>query len=102
MLTKSNKAALAATIDWRSRVIPNDNPDHPVASLPDDFVAAITESQLQANKGWAPEADSLIDNRVVECPDCKAPGMNTCWGYWAYTCGAEVLSDGDQIKPCGG
>lgn len=82
-------------------IIPNDNPKHPVESLPADFVAAITAAQINANKGWAPENDGLIDHRVFNCPDCGAPGMNTCYGYIAYTCGAEILSDGTPDEACG-
>jgi hypothetical protein len=83
-----------------TRTIPNDNPKYPVSSLPPDFVAEITSSQIEANKGWAPENDKLIDNRVANCPMCKAPGMNTCWGYWKFTCGAEVLTCGDVSESC--
>lgn len=86
---------------YQDRIIPNDNPDHPVESLPANFVAAITESQVAANKGWAPENTGLIDNRVATCPDCGAPGMNTCWGYWAFTCGAEIGTDGEPNEACG-
>lgn len=86
--------------DFRKRVIPNDNPRHPLESLPPAFVTGITNAQIEANKGWAPDNDGLIDQRVAECPECKAPGMNTCWGYWAFTCGAEVGPDGD-VSGCG-
>lgn len=86
--------------DFRDRIIPNDNPAHPVSGLPADFVNAITESQVQANKGWAPDNEGLIDNRVAHCPVCAAPGMNTCWGYWAFTCGSEVGSDGEFTGDC--
>lgn len=87
--------------DFRDRIIPNDNPAFPVASLPPDFVREITRAQVEGNKGWAPDNDGLIDNRVVNCPDCNAPGMNTCWGYWAFTCGAEIMPDGEISEPCG-
>lgn len=88
-------------IDFRDRIIPNGNRDFPVGSLPKDFVSAITASQIEANKGWAPDNDGLIDRRVVNCPRCGAPGMNTCWGYWAFTCGAEIMPDGAVCEPCG-
>lgn len=84
----------------RISIIPNDNPAHPVASLPADFVKEIIAMQIDANSGWAPDNDGLIDNRVTVCPSCGAPGMNTCWGYWLFTCGAEVGSDGDETEPC--
>lgn len=87
--------------NWQERVIQNDHPTVTVEHLVPAFVAAITEAQINANKGWAPDASNLIDRRIVECPDCKAPGMNTCWGYWAFECGAEILSDGEQSEPCG-
>lgn len=86
--------------NWRDRIIQNDNPAHPVESLPPDFVAKMREGQISANKGWAPDADDLIDRRVVNCPDCGAAGMNTCWGYWEFTCGAEILPDGEPNEPC--
>lgn len=86
--------------DFHKRIIPNDNADHPVNTLPTEFVAAITASQIDANKGWAPDADCLIDERVTHCPQCNAPGMNTCWGYWLFTCGAEVMPDGEITEPC--
>lgn len=85
----------------RARVIQNDHPQLTVGDLDPLFVAAITESQTLANKGWAPDATDLIDRRIVECPDCGASGMNTCWGYWAFECGAEILSDGEPSEPCG-
>lgn len=88
------------TSDWKSRIIKNDNPTVSVISLPLDFVEAIAEAQIQANKGWAPDMDGLIDLRVVECPVCSAPGMNTCWGYWKFTCGAKIFSDGEVETFC--
>jgi hypothetical protein len=71
-----------------------------VDALPPEFVTAITDAQIAANKGWRPEGKTLVDWRINHCPDCGAPGMNTCWGYWAFTCGAEVLSNGDIDEPC--
>lgn len=86
--------------DWKKRIIQNDNPAHPIESLPPEFVAAIRKSQFEANKGWAPDADDLIDRRVTICGKCGAPGMNTCWGVWGFTCGAEVFPDGEVCEPC--
>jgi hypothetical protein len=40
------------------------------------------------------------DRREEKCPDCKAPGYNTGWGYWAFTCGAEILTCGEIDVPC--
>lgn len=42
-----------------------------------------------------------IDLREVPCHDCGAPGFNTGFGYFLHTCGAEILSDGTQVEPCG-
>lgn len=44
-----------------------------------------------------------LDLRQVECPACRAPGFNTGWGAWRFTCGAEVLGgeDVDFTEPCG-
>ena len=87
--------------DWKNRVILNDNPHLSPDDCGAEFVAAIRASQIEANKGWAPDADDLIDRRMVNCPDCGGPGMNTCWGYWAFECGAEIGGDGDVNQPCG-
>lgn len=87
--------------DWQNRIIKNDHPKLTAADLDRGFLAAMVESQTSANRGWAPDATDLIDRRIAECPDCKSPGMNTCWGYWAFECGAEILSDGEQSEPCG-
>lgn len=43
----------------------------------------------------------LADLREAHCEGCGAPGFNTGWGYWKHTCGAEVLSDGEESEPCG-
>jgi len=86
--------------DYQERIIPNDNSRHAVASLPPKFVLEITSAQVHANRGWAPDNHGLIDNRVAECPSCGALGMNTCWGFWLFTCGAEVMPDGEISKPC--
>jgi hypothetical protein len=42
-----------------------------------------------------------IDLREAACPNCEAVGFNAGWGYWAFVCGAEILSDGEPCKPCG-
>jgi hypothetical protein len=52
----------------------------------------------QQNAGFK----TYIDARQVECPECNSPGFNTGWGYWAFTCGGELLSDGTcWSEPCG-
>lgn len=51
--------------------------------------------QQEANFG------STLDLREVHCAKCKSPGFNTGWGYWAHTCGAETMTDGEEGKPCG-
>jgi hypothetical protein len=43
---------------------------------------------------------NYIDLREVECPTCEAPGFNTGWGYWRFTCGAETLTCGEPSAPC--
>lgn len=43
---------------------------------------------------------ATLDLREVRCETCKAPGFNTGWGYWAHTCGAETLTDGEESQPC--
>lgn len=43
---------------------------------------------------------TTIDARQFECPICKAAGFNTGWGYTMYTCGSEVLSDGEISVSC--
>lgn len=60
------------------------------------FLATCIVSQQRAGFG------DVIDLREGRCPDCKAIGFNTGWGYFAYTCGAEILSDGEEGKQCGG
>lgn len=42
----------------------------------------------------------VVDLRQWPCPACKAPGFNTGWGFFAHTCGAEVLSDGEWSTSC--
>lgn len=41
-----------------------------------------------------------IDLRQTDCPTCHAHGYNTGWGYLAFTCGSEILTDGEESKPC--
>lgn len=46
---------------------------------------------------------NYIDLRQVECPECKAPGFNTGWGFWQHACGNQILPDGEPGgEPCGG
>ena len=90
--------------NWRNR-IRRDKVYHVidrVSELSPEFVAEITAAQIEANKGWAPDIDGLIDRRVTECPKCLSLGMNTCWGYWAFECGFELTPDGDESAPCNG
>lgn len=35
----------------------------------------------------------VVDLREAHCPQCSAPGFNTGWGVWKFTCGAEVHTD---------
>lgn len=42
---------------------------------------------------------TLLDLRQASCPQCRAPGFNTGWGYFAFTCGAEVSGD-EMMAPC--
>ena len=56
--------------------------------------ACCVVSQQEAGFG------STIDLRETKCPRCDASGFNTGWGYWAFTCGAEILSDGTKSKSC--
>lgn len=46
---------------------------------------------------------NVLDLRQAECPQCRAPGFNTGWGYWAHTCGAEIIGGEDPqfSEPCG-
>ena len=69
--------------------------DVQLKDLPSDFVEAIRVAQVDANKGWRPEGTTLVDDRVFNCPECDAPGMNTCWGVVAFICGGKLLSDGE-------
>lgn len=42
-----------------------------------------------------------IDTREVHCANCGASGFNTGWGYWHFSCGLELLSDGEgECSPC--
>ena len=36
---------------------------------------------------------NVIDMREAKCAVCEAPGFNTGWGFFAFTCGAEILND---------
>ncbi|MCP5087904.1 MAG: hypothetical protein GY952_14015 [Rhodobacteraceae bacterium] len=44
---------------------------------------------------------NVVDLREELCPDCNAPGFNTGWGFLRFTCGAEILSCGEEAEPCG-
>ena len=44
---------------------------------------------------------NAIDIREATCPDCKASGFNTGWGFWRFSCGAEILIGGEFGEPCG-
>ena len=44
---------------------------------------------------------TYIDIRQGECPECAAPGFNTGWGVWRFTCGAELHGDSGVAEPCG-
>lgn len=70
-------------------------------ALDPDFEEAIRLSQMEANKGRRQPSDGIVDPRVVRCPECGDLGMNTCWGYWAFQCGNEILSDGTPDGGCG-
>ncbi len=41
-----------------------------------------------------------IDLREGKCSDCNASGFNTGWGVFKFTCGAEILTDGEMTTPC--
>lgn len=69
-------------------------------TLPADFITAIAEAQIEANKGWRAEGETLVDLRINWCPECGSPGMNTCWGFWGHVCGAGFDADGGQTEPC--
>jgi hypothetical protein len=43
---------------------------------------------------------NYLDLRVVKCPRCDADGFNTGFGFWRFSCGAEILSDGTPGEPC--
>lgn len=77
-------------------------PETQLKDLPSEFVEAIRVAQVDANKGWRPDETTLVDDRLFTCPECQAPGMNTCWGVVAFTCGGQLLSDGEcWSEPCG-
>jgi hypothetical protein len=60
-------------------------------------MATILEECLASQKkaGFKQE-----DRRSVPCPMCTSPGYNTGWGWWAFECGGEVLSDGTVDVKC--
>lgn len=42
----------------------------------------------------------VIDLRQIDCPACHSHGYNTGFGYIKFECGAEMLTDGEDSKPC--
>ncbi len=44
---------------------------------------------------------AYLDVREVKCADCGASGFNTGWGFWRFSCGLEVMTDGEPSEPCG-
>ena len=69
-------------------------------------MGAMTEAGLRAECEAAQEAAGFKKHgcwpwpHEVKCEHCGALGLNTGWGWWAFTCGAEVLSDGHVDVPC--
>lgn len=53
----------------------------------------------QQKAGFGP----YLDLRQAHCPHCEAPGFNTGWGFWQFTCGLELLAgdEGIEDEPCG-
>lgn len=43
---------------------------------------------------------TYVDVREMKCAECGSSGFNTGLGYWQFSCGLEVLSDGDECAPC--
>lgn len=59
-----------------------------------DCLAAAIANQQAANFG------TYLDVRELNCADCGASGFNTGWGFWQFSCGLEVLSDGEVCCDC--
>lgn len=66
-----------------------------LSGQPRDALLAVCIAQQQA-AGFG----HVIDLRLAPCPDCKAPGFNTGWGFWRHVCGAEILSGGETSTAC--
>lgn len=71
-------------------------PDH--AADPTMALMAICVAEQQ-RAGFG----TTIDLRHFECPSCRGAGFNSGWGFFRFTCGAEILTgdDGDITNPCG-
>jgi len=76
-----------------------DDDDSPFVNLADDerlTLLAVCVA-LQQAAGFK----EYLDLRETYCVDCTAPGFNTGWGVWRFTCGAETHTDGELATPCG-
>lgn len=51
---------------------------------------------------WQQDAGfrNRIDLREAKCPHCGASGFNSGWGYFSFSCGREVMPDGEETEPC--
>lgn len=90
---KSNDEALGLEIQFLRSPADSETPsldDDPIISL---LARAIISQQRAGFKDTA-------DIRKFTCYRCKSAGFNTGWGFIAYVCGAEVLSDGEIDKAC--
>ncbi len=54
----------------------------------------------QQAAGFKTKRGPLVDLRQMACPTCGSPGFNTGWGYFLFSCGEEVLSDGEARRQC--
>lgn len=59
----------------------------------------MTELQQECIEAQKRAGFPAPDERVVKC-ECGAAGYNTGWGWWAFECGAEIISDGTVCEPC--
>lgn len=57
------------------------------------LAAAIANQQRAGFKDY-------LDTREMHCACCQASGFNTGWGFWEFSCGMTILSDGEQDEPC--
>jgi hypothetical protein len=62
---------------------------------PSVITLAMRCAHMQASAGL-----KKPDVRIFNCPYCNAPGFNTGWGYSAFDCGAEILSDSEVSTEC--